>query len=131
MNVESMKEKGSPCGEASGETSEEPPGTRAKTAAEALRARRLERKAVLAGWGNTGLNSLVWVRKSQGKVRCGVVEIPTHAMHGVPLDERTGESKLGMVEVRLPNQMELRIRQARTRGGLPSCCEVCRHVRLE
>jgi len=30
-------------------------------------------------------------------------------MNGVSLDERTGEPGPGMVEIRLPNQMELRI----------------------
>jgi hypothetical protein len=51
-----------------------------------------------------------WVRKSRGKVGSGaVVEIRADAINGVSLDERADASGLGMVEIRLPNQMELRI----------------------
>jgi transposase-like protein len=51
-----------------------------------------------------------WLRKSRPKARDGaVVEIPAVAMHGVTLDERIREREPGWVEIRLPNQMELRV----------------------
>jgi hypothetical protein len=51
-----------------------------------------------------------WVRKSRRKASDGaVVEIPVGAVNGVSLDERTAEPGPGVVEIRLPNQMELRV----------------------
>ena len=51
-----------------------------------------------------------WVRKSRRKAGDGtVVEIPAVAMHGVRLDERIREREPGSVEIRLANQMELRV----------------------
>ena len=51
-----------------------------------------------------------WVRKSRRKAGDGaVVEIPADAVSGVSLDERIGVPEPVMVEIRLPNQMELRI----------------------
>ena len=51
-----------------------------------------------------------WVRKSRRKASDGaVVEIPAGAMHGTALDERIREPGPVSVEIRLPNQMELRI----------------------
>jgi transposase-like protein len=51
-----------------------------------------------------------WVRKSPRKAGDGaVVEIPAGAMQGSTLDERIRERGPDSIEIRLPNQMELRI----------------------
>jgi transposase-like protein len=51
-----------------------------------------------------------WVRKAHGQTSDGaVVEISAGAVHAAAADERRRESGPGSVEIRLPNQMELRI----------------------
>jgi transposase-like protein len=51
-----------------------------------------------------------WVRKAHRKTSDGaVVEIPAGAVHAAAADERICEAGPGSVEIRLPNQMELRI----------------------
>jgi transposase-like protein len=110
MNVESMKEM-----ESSAEMRPERP-QRNYPAQERKRLLRLFERSGLSAKrfcqdrGIPVSTLSYWVRKSRSKVESGaVVEIPADAMNGVSLDERPGESGLGMVEIRLPNQMELRI----------------------
>jgi len=110
MNVESMKEM-----ESSAEMRPERP-QRNYPAQERKRLLRLFERSGLSAKrfcrdrGIPVSTLSYWARKSRGKVGSGaVVEIPADAMNGVSLDERTGEARLEMVEIRLPNRMELRI----------------------
>src|SRR6185312_14675823 len=110
MNVESMKEM-----ESSAEMRPERP-QRNYPAQERKRLLRLFERSGLSAKrfcqdrGIPVSTLSYWARKWRGKVGSGaVVEIPAEAMNGVSLDERTGEARLEMVEIRFPNRMELRI----------------------
>jgi transposase-like protein len=110
MNVESMKEMGSP--------TEMRPGRPQRNY------QAQERKRLLKLFEHSGLSAKrfcqdrgipvstlsYWVRKARGKTGDGeVVEIPVSAINGVSLDERVREAGPEQVEIRLPNQMALRI----------------------
>ena len=110
MNVESMKEMG--------EAEETRPGRPQRNYP------AQERKRLLRLFEHSGVSAKrfcedrgipvstlsYWVRKSRRKASDGaVVEIPAGAMPGATLDERIREPGSGSVEIRLPNQMELRV----------------------
>ena len=110
MNVESMKEKGPP--------EEMPPGRPQRTypAEERKRLVRLFQRSGLSAKrfcedrGIPVSTLSYWVRKSRRKAGDGaVVEIPAGAMPEATLDGRVHEPGPASVEIRLPNQMELRI----------------------
>jgi transposase-like protein len=110
MNVESMKEMGSP--------EEAPPGRSQRNYP------AQERKRLLRLFEHSGLSAKqfcqdrgipistlsYWVRKSRRKAGDGaVVEIPASAVPEATLDEHIREPGPGSVEIRLPNQMKLKI----------------------
>jgi len=110
MNVESMKEMESPAEKRPGRPQRNYPAQERKRLLRLFEHSGVSAKRFCQDRGIPVSTLSYWVRKSRGKVGHGaVVEIPADAMNGVSLDERTGEARLEMVEIRLPNRMELRI----------------------
>ena len=110
MNVESMKEMGSPEEMRPGRPQRNYPAQERKRLLRLFEHSGLSAKRFCEDRGIPVSTLSYWVRKSRRKASDGaVVEIPAGAMHGSSLDERIRESGTGSVEIRLPNQMELRI----------------------
>ena len=110
MNVESMKEMGPPEEMRTGRPQRNYPAQERKRLLRLFEHSGLSAKRFCEDRGIPVSTLSYWVRKSRRKASDGaVVEIPVGAMPGVTLDERTGEPGPGSVEIRLPNQMELRI----------------------
>ena len=110
MNVELMKEMESPAEMRPGRPQRNYPARERKRLLRLFEHSGLSAKRFCEDRGIPVSTLSYWVRKSRGKVGSGaVVEIPAGAMNGVALGERTGEPGLGIVEIRLPNQLELRI----------------------
>jgi transposase-like protein len=110
MNVESMKENGSPEEMRPGRPQRNYPAEERKRLLKLFEHSGLSAKRFCRDWGIPVSTLSYWVRKSRHKGSDGtMVEIPADAMHGATLDERAGEPGPGAVEIRLPNQMELRI----------------------
>jgi transposase-like protein len=110
MNVESMKESESPAEKRPGRPQRNYPAQERKRLLKLFEHSGLSAKRFCQDRGIPVSTLSYWVRKSRGKVGSGaVVEIPAETMNGVSLDEQSGALGSGMVEIRLPNRMELRI----------------------
>ena len=110
MNVESMKEVESATEIRPGRPQRNYPAQERKRLLRLFEHSGLSAKKFCEDRGIPVSTLSYWVRKSRRKAGDGaVVEIPAGAMHGSTLDERINEPGPGMVEIRLPNQMELRI----------------------
>ena len=110
MNVESMKEMGSPEEMRPGRPQRNYPAQERKRLLRLFEHSGLSAKKFCEDQGIPASTLSYWVRKSGRKASDGaVVEIPADAVHGSTLDERIREPGSGSVEIRLPNQMELRI----------------------
>ena len=110
MNVESMKEMGSPAEMRPGRPQRNYPAQERKRLLLLFEHSGVSAKRFCQDRGIPVSTLSYWVRKARGKADDGaVVEIPVGAINRVSLDERVRESGPGPVEIRLPNQMELRI----------------------
>jgi transposase-like protein len=110
MNAESMKEMGSPEEMRPGRPQRNYPAQERKRLLRLFEHSGLSAKKFCEDRGIPVSTLSYWVRKSRRKAGDGaVVEIPAGAMHGCTLDERICVPGPGSVEIRLPNQMELRI----------------------
>ena len=110
MNVESMKEMGSPEEMRPGRPQRNYPAQERKRLLRLFEHSGLSAKRFCEDRGIPVSTLSYWVRKSHRKAGDGaVVEIPAGAMQGSTLEERIREPGPGSIEIRLPNQMELRI----------------------
>ena len=110
MNVESMKETGSPEEMRPGRPQRNYPAQERKRLLRLFEHSGVSVKRFCQDRGIPVSTLSYWVRKSRRKVSGGaMVEIPAESMDGVSLDERTREPGPRAVEIRLSNQMELRI----------------------
>jgi transposase-like protein len=110
MNVESMKEMGSPEEMRPGRPQRNYPAQEQKRLLRLFERSGLSAKKFCEDRGIPVSTLSYWVRKSRRKASDGaVVEIPAGTMHRSTLEERIREPGPGSVEIRLPNQMELRI----------------------
>jgi transposase-like protein len=110
MNVESMTEMGSPAEMRPGRPQRNYPAQERKRLLRLFEQSGLSAKRFCQDRGIPVSTLSYWVRKSRRKAGDGaVVEIPADAINVVPLDERTCDPGRGVVEIRLPNQMELRV----------------------
>jgi transposase-like protein len=110
MNVESMKEMGSPEELRPGRPPRNYPAQERRRLLRLFRRSGLSAKRFCQGRGIPVSTLSYWVRKSRDEAGSGaMVEVPADAMSGDSLDERIGVPQPGMVEIRLSNQMELRI----------------------
>jgi transposase-like protein len=110
MNVESMNEMGSPEEMGPGRPQRNYPAPERKRLLRLFEHSGLSAKRFCEDRGIPVSTLSYWVRKSRRTASDGaVVEIPAGAMQGSTLDERIREPGPGSVEIRLPNQMELRI----------------------
>lgn len=110
MNVESMKEMGPPEERGPGRPQRNYPAQERKRLLRLFEHSGLSAKRFCEDRGIPVSTLSYWVRKSRRKAGDGaVVEIPAVAVHGARLDERIREREPGSVEIRLPNQMELKI----------------------
>jgi transposase-like protein len=110
MNVESMKEMGPPEEIRPGRPQRNYPAQERKRLLKLFEHSGLSAKRFCEARGIPVSTLSYWVRKSHRKPSGGaMVEILADAMHGATLDEHVGEPVPGSVEIRLPNQMELRI----------------------
>jgi transposase-like protein len=110
MNAESMKEMESPEEMRPGRLQRNYPAQERKRLLRLFEHSGLSAKRFCEDRGIPVSTLSYWVRKSRRKASDGaVVEIPAGAMHESTLEERIREPGPGPVEIRLPNQMELRI----------------------
>jgi transposase-like protein len=110
MNVESMKQMESPAEVRPGRPQRNYPAQERKRLVRLFEHSGQSAKQFCGDRGIPVSTLSYWLRKSRSRARDGaVVEIPAVAMHGVTLDERIRERERGSVEIRLPNQMELRV----------------------
>jgi len=110
MNVESMKEMGSPEETLPGRSQRNYPAQERKRLLRLFEHSGLSAKRFCEDRGIPVSTLSYWVRKSRRRASDGaMVEIPAGAMPGGTLDEPIREPGAGSVEIRLPNQMELRI----------------------
>ncbi len=110
MNVESMKEMGSPEEMLPGRPQRNYPAQERKRLLRLFQQSGLSSKRFCQERGIPVSTLSYWVRKSRRKASDGaMVEIPADAVDGVSLEEHIGEPGSGSVEIRLPNQVELRI----------------------
>jgi transposase-like protein len=110
MNVELMKEMGSPDEVRPGRPQRNYPAQERKRLLKLFEHSGLSAKRFCGDRGIPVSTLSYWVRKSRRKAGDGaMVEIPAGAMPEATVDERIHEPGLGSVEIRLPNQMEVRI----------------------
>jgi transposase-like protein len=110
MNVESMKEMGPPEDLRPGRPQRNYPAQERRRLLRLFRRSGLSAKRFCQDRGIPVSTLSYWVRKSRDKADSGaMVEVPADAMSGNSSDERIGMPGPSMVEIRLPNQIELRI----------------------
>jgi transposase-like protein len=110
MNAESMKEMGLPEEMRPGRPQRNYPAQERKRLLRLFEHSGLSAKKFCEDRGIPVSTLSYWVRKSRRKASDGaVVEIPAGAMHRPTLEDHIREPGPGTVEIRLPNQAEVRI----------------------